>query len=230
MPSPFPGMDPFIEGQAWTDFHLTMISEARAALIPLVRPHYIVRVEERVYLDEQARDGVGFLQLPWHQRLLVVQDRESLRPVTIIEILSPAVKQPGSERCRFNQANRNEVLQSDLHFVELDQLRGGQPAPVLEGSLAGEYRGLVARAERRPQAEAYVCSLRQPLPTVPIPLATGDPDVMLDLQAVFTIAYDRAGYDYSLDYRRPVVPPLGEADAAWAQEILSPRWVRRRTC
>jgi hypothetical protein len=46
---------------------------------------------------------------------------------------------------------------------------------------------------------------------------------MLDLQAVFTMAYDRAGYDYSLDYGRSVVPPLGEADAVWSQEVLSPR-------
>ena len=43
----------------------------------------------------------------------------------------------------------------------------------------------------------------------------------LDLQAVFTTAYDRAGYDYSLDYRRPVEPPLSDADTAWAQQVLA---------
>jgi hypothetical protein len=223
MPSPFPGMDPFIEGQVWTDFHLTMLSEARAALIPLVRPHYVVRVEERVCSEEHPRDDFVFRQLPWNQRFLAVRERESLLLVTIIEILSPAAKQAGSEGFRLYQANRNEVLQSGMHLVELDLLRGGQPPPVLEGSLPGDYRALVARAERRPRAEAYVCSLRQPLPTVPIPLATSHPDVMLDLQTVFTSVYDRAGYDYSLDYRRPVVPPLGEADAAWVQEVLSTR-------
>ena len=53
------------------------------------------------------------------------------------------------------------------------------------------------------------------------PLAGDDPDALLDLQAAFTTVYDRSGYDYSLDYRRPVEPPLSEADAAWVQERLS---------
>jgi hypothetical protein len=54
-----------------------------------------------------------------------------------------------------------------------------------------------------------------------VPLLGDDPDVSLDLQVAFEAAYDRAGYDYSLDYRRPVEPPLSDADAAWVQEVLS---------
>jgi len=37
MPSPFPGMDPFIEGQLWDDFHHAFIEGIRAALMPKVR-------------------------------------------------------------------------------------------------------------------------------------------------------------------------------------------------
>jgi hypothetical protein len=51
MPSPFPGMDPFIERFAWGDFHNTMLSLFRELLAPQVRGHYIVRSEERVYLE-----------------------------------------------------------------------------------------------------------------------------------------------------------------------------------
>ncbi len=29
MPSPFPGMDPFIEGQAWEEFHTAFIVTAQ---------------------------------------------------------------------------------------------------------------------------------------------------------------------------------------------------------
>ncbi len=43
MPSPFPGMDPFIEGQAWQDFHTTFITVLREQLIPQVRPRYVVQ-------------------------------------------------------------------------------------------------------------------------------------------------------------------------------------------
>src|SRR5881628_3624861 len=50
MPSVFPGMDPYIEGQGWEDFHLLFVAELRRQLTPLLRPRYLVRAEEYVYL------------------------------------------------------------------------------------------------------------------------------------------------------------------------------------
>ncbi len=58
MPSPFPGMDPFIEGQRWRDFHTTFITVIREMLTPRVRPRSVVEVEEYVYLarvEEEKR-------------------------------------------------------------------------------------------------------------------------------------------------------------------------------
>ncbi|MFV1967360.1 MAG: DUF4058 family protein [Pirellulaceae bacterium] len=52
MPSPFPGMDPFIEMQEWPDFHATNMTVIRELLTPQVRPRYVVRVERRVYLEQ----------------------------------------------------------------------------------------------------------------------------------------------------------------------------------
>jgi hypothetical protein len=46
-------MDPFIEAQAWPDFHVSLVAELRNALVPEVRPHYIVRVERRVYVEHE---------------------------------------------------------------------------------------------------------------------------------------------------------------------------------
>jgi hypothetical protein len=43
---------------------------------------------------------------------------------------------------------------------------------------------------------------------------------VLDLQAMCTTVYDRAGYDYSLNYRQGLVPPLSDADQAWTQQFL----------
>ena len=51
----------------------------------------------------------------------------------------------------------------------------------------------------------------------------GETEVSIDLQAAFAAVYDRAGYDYSLDYARAVVPPLDESTAAWARGIVSGR-------
>src|SRR5205823_4442575 len=79
----------------------------------------------------------------------------------------------------------------------------------------------VSRARRRPEAGVWPVRLRDLLPLVPVPLANGDPDVQLDLKAALDAVYDRAGYDYLLDYGQEVEPPLSEGDAAWAREIAS---------
>ena len=50
MPSLFPGMDPFLEGQLWSDFHADFIPELRARLVPKLAPDYVVNVEKSVYL------------------------------------------------------------------------------------------------------------------------------------------------------------------------------------
>src|SRR5436309_5352019 len=50
MPSPFPGMEPYLEGQDWADFHLLFVAELRRQLTPRLRPRYLVRGEEYVYL------------------------------------------------------------------------------------------------------------------------------------------------------------------------------------
>jgi hypothetical protein len=50
MPSPFPGMDPYLEHPAgWRDVHNSLIVAIRDALIPLVVPRYHVRIERRTY-------------------------------------------------------------------------------------------------------------------------------------------------------------------------------------
>lgn len=53
MPSPFPGMDPFIESQCWRDFHSSVIGEIRSALLPWLRPNYVAFVEEDVYIARE---------------------------------------------------------------------------------------------------------------------------------------------------------------------------------
>jgi hypothetical protein len=53
MPSPFPGMNPFLENPAvWPDFHLRMISTIGELLAPQVSPRYVVRAEAQLYIHE----------------------------------------------------------------------------------------------------------------------------------------------------------------------------------
>ncbi|MGC8712006.1 MAG: DUF4058 family protein [Leptodesmis sp.] len=50
MPSPFPGMNPYLEAPAlWSGVHHWLITEIARSLQPQLRPRYFVAVEERVY-------------------------------------------------------------------------------------------------------------------------------------------------------------------------------------
>jgi len=55
MPSPFPGMDPYVERQEWEDFHTTLNTVIRETLAPRIEPQYVVRVERRVYVESPYR-------------------------------------------------------------------------------------------------------------------------------------------------------------------------------
>ncbi len=57
MPSPFPGMDPYLEQpDVWPDFHARFIAAMAMEIGRRVRPRYFVRIEEQVYLHEHSAD------------------------------------------------------------------------------------------------------------------------------------------------------------------------------
>jgi Protein of unknown function (DUF4058) len=53
MPSPFAGMNPFLEqDDAWHDFHEKIIPKIAERLVVQVRPEYIVKIDEHIYVHE----------------------------------------------------------------------------------------------------------------------------------------------------------------------------------
>jgi len=60
MPSPFPGMDPYLERPAlWPGLHVATITHLQADLNARLLPHYIAQIETRVYVmrdDDPARN------------------------------------------------------------------------------------------------------------------------------------------------------------------------------
>lgn len=58
MPSPFPGMDPYLERPSlWPDVHFNLILGSQGLLSAQLRPKYIVRTEERVYITNEADEN-----------------------------------------------------------------------------------------------------------------------------------------------------------------------------
>lgn len=57
MPSPFPGMNPYLEQHdLWQDFHDRFVPALSDALSPQVSPHFIVKIEEHIYIHEPSAE------------------------------------------------------------------------------------------------------------------------------------------------------------------------------
>jgi hypothetical protein len=148
---------------------------------------------------------------------------ESEALVTLIEVLSPANKIRGSRGRKSFMEKRREIMNTEVHWVEIDLLRTGVPSVTDPPLRPSDYRILVSRGDQRTRTRYWPVSVRQTLPVISIPLRGKDPEVPLDLGAVFRERYDRASYDLSVDYRKNPQPPLEGDDAKWARELLRGR-------
>ena len=264
MPSPFPGMDPYLEGPSrWPDLHSRIINIASDQLTAKLRPKYLARIEERVYISDEmdsdrsvivpdirivpqgSLEGVPFVPLRGvgvdvaepilvttliddeiHEARIEIIDRESRSVVTVIEILSPSNKVPGSAGGLSFEAKRREIMDTAIHWVEIDLLRAGRRIRFRRRFPDCEYLAYVSHTEKRPQGFIWPIRLSQRLPVISIPLKSEDADATLDLQDVLNTAYDRAGYDLDVDYTREPVPPLPPEWAEWSDKLLKFKGLR----
>jgi Protein of unknown function (DUF4058) len=64
MPSPFPGMDPYLEVSTWMNFHNQFCAEIARQLTPQIRPRYLARLTDQNYteiaLDADDRDKLFY--------------------------------------------------------------------------------------------------------------------------------------------------------------------------
>ena len=172
----------------------------------LVAPHFALRAEPRTekkrWLEVRTREGDD-------------------RVVTHVELLSPSNKQ--QDRAAYVD-KRERLMGSRVNLVEIDLLRGGGRMPMRDVPPC-DYCVVVARPQEQPRLGVWPIRLREPLPTIPVPLLPGDGDVGLDLMALLHRLYDEASFD--LDpyrdrlYAAPPDPPLPADDAAWAESLLA---------
>ena len=197
-------MNPYLEqDDAWHDFHKSFMPAMSEALVSQVRPKKIVMLVRST--------GSELLCC------VEIRDRETRETITRIELLDPSHKRPGLDR-ELYLSMRSEILQSSVHFVELDLLRGGIRLPFKD--LPGcDYYALVSRADQRPRSEVWPLTLRDALPMIPVPRRAPDPDARLNLRAILDRVYDAAGYEDYI-YRGAPEPPLYPEDAAWAQQFV----------
>jgi hypothetical protein len=157
---------------------------------------------------------------------LEIRHRETGALVTIIEVLSPANKIRGSRGRESFMEKRRETFPSDVNWVEIDLLRAGIPSINRPRLRVCDYRILVFHGKSRSRARFWPVSVRQPLPTIGIPLRGKDPDVPLDLSKALRATYDHAAYDLSIDYRKDPDPPLDTDARKWAARLLREQRLR----
>jgi Protein of unknown function (DUF4058) len=166
---------------------------------------------------------------PFREWFLEIRRRrgKAIQIVTSIEVLSPSNKKTGNPgRGKYLEKQR-KTLNSRTHLVEIDLLRGGVHTSAVSRHLvaakAGPFDYLVSihRFHRPNEFLVYPIALPDRLPEIAIPLLPGDPEVPLDLQAVFDRSYDAGPFRREVEYGTdPIVPRLSSEHAEWVSAWL----------
>jgi Protein of unknown function (DUF4058) len=248
MPSPLPGMNPFLESpELWSEFHSRMIVAIADALDATLSQDYRVAVEKRVYLsqgEETILIGIPdvsvtaapsnslsntatatapvSIEIPLaeeiQERYLEIREIATGRVVTVIELLSPKNKRSGDGRDAYMQ-KRQRIMMSQTHLVEIDLLRSGEALPMV-GAAKSDYRIVVSPSRDRPKAQLYAFNLQQIIPPIQIPLAA-DAAVTIDLQPLLHQVYDRARFVKAIDYQQLPIPKLSPDDRTWLNAAIA---------
>ena len=167
-------------------------------------------VPMQAFIAEEFKESFVEIYAEGEERILV----------TCIEVLSPSNKRRGTKGWQEYERKRQALLLGEANFLEIDLLRGGDKMPMLTPWPDSPYTLLVSRASRAPYCRVWLAHFQRPLPPIPVPLLSPDPDLTLDLQPLLDGIYALGRYDERIDYARPLTPALSDAEAVRVREIL----------
>jgi hypothetical protein len=229
MPSPFPGMDPYLEDEAlWPVFHHQLVMCLYQILLPGLVDRYRARVNQRHYVTDEGSCHPS-PQKEQHEDFIEIRQRGDGRLITLVDVVSPANKLTAPGRLAYLNTRR-EGRNDNANLVELDLVLQGQP--MLEYSRVGlpdwDYAVTVKRASHPDRYEVYTATLQKRLPRFRLPLASDDRDTVLDLHSAFTRCYDQGGFAAKIDYGRNLPLPLLEEDLRWSDDQIKTGESRER--
>ena len=237
MESPFPGMDPFIEGQEWQPFHVTGIVEIQRQLVSQLPENYIIQPE----LSITAQDLILGERKNYRPDVFVLNDASSFRsaqtPSDSGTLTEPTVWQSipkTKQRTIVIREVKSRQIVTAVEFLSPSNKRGGDlvryqrkrdfyevnginllEIDLLRGGIRPYY------AEEWPPAtyciqliephndsiKLWAVDLEQKLPIVPVPLLPQDQPLRLNLQNVFEQTYAINLYSRLIDYRPETIKP-----------------------
>lgn len=228
MPSPFPGMDPYLEeDKLWPVFHHQFITCLYAILLPSLVDRYRARIAQRNYVTEQAL-FTSLIREEHHEEYIEVRQRSDGRLVTLIDAVSPPNKTTAAGRKAYLD-KRKEARNAGASLVEIDLVLQGQPTLEYSRDVLPDwdYAVTVTRATQPERFEIYTATLQKRLPRFRMPLASDDRDTVLDLQAAFARSYDQGGFAASIDYQRDPGTVNNDEDRRWLSELLKQQKLRK---
>ncbi len=161
------------------------------------------------------------MPLEVRERYLEIRELGSDAVITVIEVLSPKNKKAGPGRDAYKRKRRS-IFGSQTHLIEIDLLRAGRPMEIISHTSTAPYYILISRSPQRPTADLYRIRLQQTLPSLQIPLKSGDAEPIVSMQDLLMQVFREARYGSRISYRMPVPPPrLLSADQDWVDQLLA---------
>lgn len=228
MPSPFPGMDPYLESETlWPLFQHHFVTCLYQILLPGLTDRYRARVCQRHYVTEQAL-FTSVVREEHHEEFIEIRSRTEGRLITLVDIVSPTNKMTMAGRQVYLD-KRQEGKTAHANLVEIDLVLQGQPT--LDYSRDGlpdwDYAVTVTRSTQPERYEIYTATLQKRLPRFRMPLAGDDRDTVLDMHGVFARTYDQGNFGSKIDYHRDPTITLCDEDRRWVDDLLKQQKIRK---
>jgi len=227
MATPFPGMDPYLESEPlWPSFHHHLVTCIYQLLLPSLVDRYKARIGQRHYTTQQVL-FTSIIQEEHLEEFIELRQRADTRVVTLVDVVSPANKNSATGRQAYLM-KRQGCKSQNANLVEIDLVLQGQPTLDYsrEGLPAWDFAVTVTRSTQPDRFEIYTATLQKRLPRFKLPLSSDDRDIVLDLQAAFTRAFDQGGFASQIDYQRDPETRIKEEDRVWIDELLQQKKLR----
>ena len=222
MPSPLPGMDPYLEDPGrFPVFRKHLIASLYQLLLPGLVDRYRARVHSRQYESELVL-FTSVQKFQHDEEFIEIRSRIDGRLVTLVDIVSIANRTTATGRDAY-LATRAVAHSEKASILELDLVTQGRPPLAFNRAdlPAHHYLAIVSRANNATTHECFPANLRRRLPKIRLPLAADDRDTVIDLQVVFARAFEQSQLEKCIDYREPLPPDvvLSADDREWVEAL-----------
>jgi len=249
MPSPFPGMDPYLEGHLWPDVHNSLAYLISVQLTPRLGLPYVVHMNNYTVEDTSPEEDIGIMYPDVEVFHRIKEPAAAYgRPITPETLVLPAIKpvevhipvveirdrknnklvtaieilSPVNKRKPGLEPYREKRLRlhyAGVHLIEIDLLRRGE-RPLEHPYLPKSHYLVSLIRAGTGKTQVWAMDVKEPLPVIPVPLKQPDEDTFLDLDKALKDLYEQRSFEKSIDYgESPPPPAFSEEDLEWMNTL-----------